>query len=73
MIVPQDLVLTADRVSLRKLAEPGTAALFDMFSHPEAMRYRSRPAMNEMAQAEALLQQIRADYGSSSRTLDRRR
>ena len=62
MIAPQDLVLTADRVSLRKLAESDTTALFAMFSHPEVMRYWSRPAMSEMAQAETLLQQIRADY-----------
>jgi RimJ/RimL family protein N-acetyltransferase len=62
MIAPRDLVLAADRVSLRKLAESDTAALFAMFSHPEVMRYWSRPAMSEMAQAEALLQQIRADY-----------
>jgi RimJ/RimL family protein N-acetyltransferase len=62
MIAPKDLVLTADRVSLRKLAEPDTKALFAMFSHPEVMRYWSRPAMTEMAQAEAFVQQIQTDY-----------
>lgn len=62
MIAPQDLVLTADRVSLRKLDESDKTALFAMFSHPEVMRYWSRPAMTEMGQAEVLLQQIHTDY-----------
>ena len=62
MIAPQDLVLSADRISLRRLTEADTAAMFAMFSHPEVMRYWSRPAMTEMAQAIALLQQVLADY-----------
>ena len=64
MIVPEDLLLSADRVSLRRLTEADPAAMFGMFSHPEVMRYWSRPAMTEMAQAEALLQQVLADYRS---------
>jgi len=64
VIVPEDLLLSADRVSLRRLTEADAAAMFAMFSHPEVMRYWSRPAMTEMAQAEALLQQVIADYRS---------
>jgi ribosomal-protein-alanine N-acetyltransferase len=62
VILPPDLVLSADRVSLRRLTEADTAAMFALFSHPEVMRYWSRPAMTEMAQAIALLQQVLADY-----------
>jgi RimJ/RimL family protein N-acetyltransferase len=62
MIAPRDLVLPAGRVRLRKLVQSDTTALFGMFSHPEVMRYWSRPAMTEMAQAEALFQQVVADY-----------
>jgi ribosomal-protein-alanine N-acetyltransferase len=66
MIAPKDLVLTAGRVNLRKLTDSDTKSLFAMFSHPEVMRYWSRPAMTEMAQAEALVQQIQTDYESGS-------
>jgi len=66
MIAPKDLVLTADRVNLRRLTDSDTKALFAMFSHPEVMRYWSRPAMTEMAQAEALVQQIQTDYETGS-------
>jgi RimJ/RimL family protein N-acetyltransferase len=62
MIAPRELILLAERVRLRKLAQSDTAALFGMFSHPEVMRYWSRPAMTEMAQAELLVQQVLADY-----------
>jgi ribosomal-protein-alanine N-acetyltransferase len=62
MIAPGDLVLAADRVRLRTLAASDTTALFEMFSHKEVMRYWSRPAMTERAQAEALFQQVLADY-----------
>lgn len=64
MIAPEDLVLSANRISLRRLTETDTAALFAMFSHPDVMRYWSRPPMTEMAQAEALLQQVLSDYGT---------
>jgi [ribosomal protein S5]-alanine N-acetyltransferase len=54
--------LTADRISLRRFARSDTAALFEMFSHPEVMRYWSRPAMTAMIEAEDLIQQILGDY-----------
>jgi [ribosomal protein S5]-alanine N-acetyltransferase len=62
MIAPADLALRAKRVTLRKLIRSDVTPLFGMFSHPEVMRYWSRPAMTEMAQAEALLEQVLADY-----------
>jgi RimJ/RimL family protein N-acetyltransferase len=58
----ESVVLTAGRVSLRRITESDTAALFEMFSHPEVMRYWSRPAMTAQAEAEALVQQILEDY-----------
>jgi len=62
MIAPADLVLAADRVSLRKIDRSDTSALFEMFSHAEVMRYWSRPAMTDKAQADALFEQVLADY-----------
>ena len=62
MIAPGDLVLAADRVSLRKIDRSDTSALFEMFSHAEVMRYWSRPAMTDKAQADALFEQVLADY-----------
>jgi RimJ/RimL family protein N-acetyltransferase len=64
VIVPEALLLSANRVSLRRLTDADAAAMFAMFSLPEVMRYWSRPAMTEMAQAEALLQQVLTDYRS---------
>ena len=58
----EEIVLTADRVSLRRVTRSDTTALFEMFSHPEVMRYWSRPAMTARAEAEALVQQIFTDY-----------
>jgi len=58
----EEIVLTADRVSLRRVTGSDTTALFEMFSHPEVMRYWSRPAMTARAEAEALVQQIFTDY-----------
>ena len=52
----------AARVRLRRFTAADTAALFGMYSHPEVMRYWSRPAMTDAAQADALIQQILADY-----------
>jgi len=66
MIAPRDLSLTTERVNLRKLVQSDTTALFGMFSHPEVMRYWSRPAMTEMTQAEALFQQVQTDYETGS-------
>jgi ribosomal-protein-alanine N-acetyltransferase len=56
------IVLTADRVSLRRVSASDTEALFEMFSHPEVMRYWSRPPMIARAEAEVLVAHILSDY-----------
>ena len=54
--------LPAARVRLRRFTEADAGALFDMYSHPEVMRYWSRPAMTDVAEANALIKQILEDY-----------
>lgn len=58
------LVLDAGELCLRRLDGGDAAALFEMFSDREVMRYWSRPPMTDVAQAIALLEQVRADYGT---------
>lgn len=64
MIVPREMSLAARRVTLRKLTEDDAPALYALFSHPEVMRYWSRSAMVDPAQADQLIDQVLADYQS---------
>jgi RimJ/RimL family protein N-acetyltransferase len=50
--------LETQRLRLRSLVDADIAALFAIFSDPEAMRYWTSPAMTEIAEAEALLRDI---------------
>jgi len=50
--------LETPRVRLRALTEGDVPALFTIFRDPEAMRYWSHPAMTDIAEAEALLEDI---------------
>ena len=58
--------LPAARVRLRRFTESDAAALFGMYSHPEVMRYWSRPAMTDVAEADTLIRQILMDYESGA-------
>lgn len=51
-------VLGTPRLTLRPLREADVAALFQIFSNPEAMRYWSSPPMKDVADAESLLREI---------------
>ena len=51
-------VLDTERLRLRALVDADIAALFSIFKDPEAMRYWTRPAMRDIAEAEALLRDI---------------
>ena len=62
MIAIEEFFLPAARVKLRRFTESDATALFGMYSHPEVMRYWSRPAMTDTGEAAALVQQILADY-----------
>jgi RimJ/RimL family protein N-acetyltransferase len=50
--------LETPRLKLRTLTDADLPSLFSIFSDPEAMRYWSRPAMTDVAEAEALLSEI---------------
>jgi [ribosomal protein S5]-alanine N-acetyltransferase len=50
--------LQAERVALRWLADPDVDALYEIFSHPEVVRYWSSPQMTSRREAEALLTDI---------------
>jgi RimJ/RimL family protein N-acetyltransferase len=51
-------LLETTRLRLRALADADLPALFGIFSDPQAMRYWSRPAMTDVAEAETLLREI---------------
>jgi RimJ/RimL family protein N-acetyltransferase len=52
-------VLHTPRLRLRALTDADIAALFAIFKDPETMRYWSRPAMTDVAEAEALFHDIK--------------
>ena len=54
-------VLATERLLLRRLVAPDAAALFDVFSDPEVMRYWSSAAWSAMEQADQYI--IAADEG----------
>jgi ribosomal-protein-alanine N-acetyltransferase len=58
--------LDAARLRLRALADADVSALFRVFSNDEVMTYWSRPPMRELAEAEALLAEIRSMVASRS-------
>ncbi len=58
--------LDAPRVRLRWLAADDVDALFDVFSDETMMRYWSSPAMQDRAEAEALLLKIHRGFADKS-------
>ena len=59
-------VLTTGRLTLRPLAAGDEAALFAIFSDPEVVRYWSRSAWTDMAQADEMLAAALRDYADGS-------
>lgn len=59
-------VLTTGRLTLRPLAADDEAALFAIFSDPEVVRYWSRSAWTDMAQADEMLAAALRDYADGS-------
>ena len=57
-MVPVLPVLDTPRLSLRAPVDADVPALFAIFRDPEAMRYWTTPAMTDVAEAEALLNDI---------------
>jgi len=62
MLALEEEFLPAARVRVRRFTEADAGALFGMYSHPEVMRYWSRPAMTDVAEADALIRKILEDY-----------
>ena len=58
--------IEAERVRLRWLDEGDVPRLFDLFSHPEVMRYWSCPAFADTAQAKELLDSIHESFAERS-------
>lgn len=54
--------IAAGRIVLRELTDDDVPALFEIFSHPEVMRYWSYPPLKSTAQAQALLERIRESF-----------
>ena len=59
-------ILTSGRLTLRPLAAGDEAALFAIFSDPAVVRYWSRSAWTDMAQADEMLAAALCDYADGS-------
>src|SRR4051812_2191636 len=59
-------ILMTERLSLRPLAPGDEAALFSIFSGPAVVRYWSRSAWTDMAQADEMLAAALRDYADDS-------
>lgn len=61
-----DTTLQTERLALRFLTEADAAALFSIYSDPEAMRYWSSPPWTDMVQAHAHIGMTLAGYEDGS-------
>ena len=59
-------VLDTQRLRLRAPANADVAALFEIYKDAEAMRYWSRPAMADIAEAESLLGEFQSHAGNEA-------
>jgi [ribosomal protein S5]-alanine N-acetyltransferase len=58
----EPIILPTERLTLRFLSEADVPALFEMYSHPEVMRYLSRPAWTDISQAQRHLEEAQEGY-----------
>jgi len=56
------VVLSTERLTLRFLSEADLAAIYDIFSHPEVMRYWSYPPWTDRSQAQEWLINVQEGY-----------
>jgi ribosomal-protein-alanine N-acetyltransferase len=63
---PLPPILTTERLALRPIAAGDGPALFAIFSDPEVVRYWSRGAWTELAQAEEMIAAAARDYADGS-------
>ena len=57
-----EITLTGQRVKLRFITTADTEALFHNYADAEVSRYLSRPAMQSIAEATALVERVQNDY-----------
>jgi RimJ/RimL family protein N-acetyltransferase len=60
------IVLSTERLTLRFLSEEDLPAAYDIFSHPEVMRYWSCPPWTDRSQAQQWLVNIQEGYRTRS-------
>ena len=60
----EPIVISTDTLTLRFLNEADLPAAYDIFSHPEVMRYWSYPPWTERSQAERWLVNVQEGYRS---------
>ena len=62
-MIPFDTVtIPTERLTLRFLTDSDTHALFEIFSHPEVMRFWSSPPLTDLAQVRQMLAGFYDDY-----------
>ena len=64
-MIPFDIVtLPTERLTLRLLTDSDTQALFEIFSHPEVMRFWSSPPLTDLIQVQQMLASFYEDYST---------
>lgn len=58
------VIIPTQRLTLRLLSETDAPALFEIFSHPEVMRYWSSPAQQDISQTQQMIARIQEGYKS---------
>ena len=56
------IILSTERLTLRFLSEADLPAVYDIFSHPEVMRYWSYPPWTDRSQAQQWLINVQEGY-----------
>ena len=59
-------ILTTKRLRLRRFTHDDDVALFEMFSHPEVMRYGSTLPFTQMVQAEQRIEEALGHYATDT-------
>ena len=62
----EPFTISTERLTLRFLNEADEPALYDIFSHPEVMRYWGWPAWSDPAQARQMLEDTLGGYRAGS-------
>jgi len=68
MVMPpfQPILIPTERLTLRFLKESDLPAVYDIFSHPEVMRYWSYPPWTDPSRAQEWLTRVQEGYDSGT-------